>query len=184
MVVTPSGERSSIRGRYFARILPFTLGLVVGALLLAGLLAALRHAVDPLPGWVVAAGAVFAAAAALRLVPTPRSSNWRVPRGWNVAGETPFALAFGVILGFGVLTAIATAGFYVIVLWALYADWSAALPVLIAFAAGRAVPSHLALLPRFRSDVPMFTWRLARVLRGLRPAEAAPLVALAVTMFG
>lgn len=182
MVVTPSGRRSSIGSRYLARILPFTLGLVVGAVLLASLLAAVRHVIDPLPGVVVSASAAFAAVAALQLVPSLPSSSWRVPRGWNIAGETPFALAFGVILEVGVLTAIATAGFYVIVLWGLYAGWSEALPVLVAFALGRAVPSHLAMLQRFRSDVPMFTWRLARLLRALRPAEAAPLVVLAVTM--
>lgn len=182
MVVTPSGRRSSIRSRLLVRLLPFSLGLGAGATLLFSLLALVREVVGPLPSIAVAAGAAYAAAAAVRIAPSLPSSPWRVPRGWNIAGETPFAVVFGIVLGIGLLTAVATSGFYVVVLWALYAEWREAISVLLAFAVGRAVPSYLALLPRFRSDTPMFTWRLARLLVALRPAEAAPLVVLAAAL--
>jgi hypothetical protein len=171
-----------VSSRYVTRILPFTLGLVAGGSLLAGLLVLVRQFANPIPGVIVVAGAALAAAAALRLLPAPPSSPWRVPRGWNTVGQTRFALVFGLILGFGLLTAVSTAGFYVVVLFALYAEPSAAVLVIMAFIVGRAVPSHIAVLPAFRADVTMFTWRLARVLRALRPAEAAPLVALAVAL--
>jgi hypothetical protein len=88
---------------------------------------------------------------------------------------------FGFLLGLGVVAAIPSNGFYVVIAWATSADWGGVWPVFLAFVGARAAPLlvALALGPR-RTKASVFAWTARRLTPAARPLEAALLAAAAV----
>ncbi|HCT75468.1 MAG TPA: hypothetical protein DGT23_02520 [Micromonosporaceae bacterium] len=68
-------------------------------------------------------------------------SRWRVPGRWSRMGHIGDSGVFGLMVGTGVATALASPGFYVVLAWSLAAtEYSAVWPVFLAFGIGRALP--------------------------------------------
>jgi hypothetical protein len=110
------------------------------------------------------------------------SSTWQVPRTWAQRGWVTFTASFGAILGAGILTRIASPGFYVVLAWGLSApDWDAIWPPFLAFGLARAAPSlviALGVLAVRNRPHRMFVWSNQMA----RASFAMQLVLLPVTV--
>lgn len=112
------------------------LGAAVAAVVLTAL-ANLVGKVSPLLlGSVALTGALVSATVPRAALP---QSPWRVPEQWARFGRLPFALAFGVALGLGVLTAIGSAGTYVLFVWGLTGTLGEAFVAFACFGVARAL---------------------------------------------
>jgi hypothetical protein len=116
----------------------YLLGLLggSGALAFALLLVPIR-----LPLVVAAAVAIVVSLiSALTPIALPQS-RWRVPSVWSQLGPRRYAGAFGVALGLGVVTALPSNGFYVLLFVGLSSEsWLLILLALLLFGVARAVP--------------------------------------------
>jgi hypothetical protein len=66
--------------------------------------------------------------------------GFRIPRSWSRLGRRSSVGVFGAVLGFGLLTAVPAAGFYVLVLVSVAGStWTASTAPFIGFALGRTV---------------------------------------------
>jgi hypothetical protein len=164
--------------RWKANVGLFVVSLAAGSAALGVTLHLIGSWVRP-PDLLVGATAVIAAAMAGGLVPSLPASRWRIPRSWSTFGEGPFVLLFGLVLGLGVLTALPSFGFYVLIAWGLTASFYVTWPAFLAFAAGRAVPVVAAAALWRGDEITEGTSRLRRRMRALRGAEAVILGAAA-----
>lgn len=112
-------------------------------------------------------------------------SPWRVPRSLSRRGRRFSAFVFGAYLGTGVLTALSSPAFYLILAWCVAADeWGLIWPVMLAFGVGRAVPMILLSVTARRTeanlqnDVP----RAAEVVANLAPVEAVLLLTFSMVL--
>src|SRR5438067_12023313 len=108
----------------------YVIAVPVGSLVLGLVLYSFHH-IFPVPqiaaGWLVLS---IAAMVAFQLRIPKLESRWRVPRSWARFGHVWYATLFGLILGFGLVTAIPSAGLYAVVTWALAANgWGQLWPV-------------------------------------------------------
>lgn len=120
----------------------YLLSVPVGALVIGSLLFVARRMLGTAPaatvGWV--ALATMASASGLLPVRFPQS-KWQVPREWLRFGWVAFTALFGFMLGTGVMTAIASPGFYVLLAWGLaVSHWDSLWPVFMSFGVARALP--------------------------------------------
>lgn len=183
MVATPPvWRRTSIRA-WRVNVGLYVVALVAGAVLL-GTLLDIVGAIAALPTIVVGITALVAAGMAAGLLPAPPSSPWRVPRSWSTFGERPFVLVFGLALGAGVLTALPSFGFYVLLAWGLTAGLQLGLPAFVAFAGGRAAPVLFAAVFWRGDEITEGTSRLRRGMRRIRSLEAIVLGAAAGILLG
>lgn len=73
--------------------------------------------------------------------------KWQVPQAWARFGHLPYAALFGLVLGIGLLTPVASAGFYVLLAWALTApSWQTVLSLFAVLGLARAFPLLLVAL--------------------------------------
>lgn len=124
-----------------ARIGPtacFGLGATVGGFAAGALL----HVVGGITGRPGAA--VLATASLLAAVIDARRPRhlpelgFRVPPAWARLGGRGYVTAFGLVLGFGLVTAVPAAGLYALSLFSLAGEtWAASIAPWIGFAAGR-----------------------------------------------
>jgi hypothetical protein len=160
----------------------YTLAVVAGALALAAVLDAAGHALRA-PWAGVGAVALVAAIFAAEALPVQLpQSRWRVPREWGRLGPVGYAAAFGSALGLGVLTALPSPGFYVILYYGLTgASLVSIWIVAIAFAVGRALPMlAIAAATRRSGEYPAGPVELvARTLTAASPLEVLLLAAVA-----
>ncbi len=75
--------------------------------------------VNPVPGTGAVAGAALLSAAWTAAGLRVPSSGWRVPRTWGRFGPTAYSAVFGVVLGSGVLIAVPSAGYFVLLVAAV-----------------------------------------------------------------
>ncbi len=163
----------------------YPIGLLAGGLAMGAALRLLGSLVPgALPLWPLAVVAVALALIAVRVIPIQlRGSLWRVPQSWYRFGAVSYALGFGVTMGTGVMTALSSPGYYLLLIWGLIAGgWATVLSVFAAFAVGRAAAFLVVALVAYRQDRSAGDLLdQADVLAGrLAPVEAAVLVALAV----
>jgi len=137
-----------VRGSSSARkwalgFVAYLAAMPVGALVMGALVYLAGHALPPIGSSFTGLVAAAAALTATGLLPVRfPSSKWQVPREWARLGWVAFTASFGAILGAGVLTRIASPGFYVVLAWGLSApDWGAIWPAFLAFGLARAAPS-------------------------------------------
>ena len=161
----------------------YVAALVAGSVLLAAILDMVGE-LAPIPTIVVGITAVAAASMAAGLVPALPSSPWRVPRSWSTFGERPFVVVFGLALGAGVLTALPSFGFYVLLAWGLTVGLQLALPAFVAFAGGRAAPVLFAAAFWRGDEITEGTSRLRRRMQRVRTLEAVVLGAVAGILLG
>jgi hypothetical protein len=155
----------------------------VGGALLTGLVFYLAGRVlSHRPMQLIALVALVATMSVTGLFHLPES-RWRVPRSWGRFGHTMFAALFGVVLGLGVLTAVSSAGYYVLLAWAvLVPSWSYVWPTFVAFGVGRAIPLVLiaVLSGGQEGRLPSVLQQMRARAQALVYVEAALLVAVAV----
>jgi hypothetical protein len=167
-------------------IVAFVAATLFGALLTGLALFAVGQLVLQPPIQLVALVSVAAAIASTGLGPVRLPQLlWRVPRSWSRFGPTTFASLFGVILGIGVLTAISSPGYYVLVLWAIVSPaWSSVWPAFAAFGIGRAAPLALAALLSGEREgrLQVVVQQLRAVTGAVAYAETGMLVAVAVIL--
>jgi hypothetical protein len=138
----PPGRGPGNRRKWLFAAGAHVLGLPAGAMGAAFVWTAVGTVVPDLPGWPLAV-----LAAGLALITSPlvslqlRGSPWRIPREWSRFGDVAYAGIFGVALGTGMATALASPGLYLLVAWGVVAgSWHLVWPVFLAFAVGRALP--------------------------------------------
>jgi hypothetical protein len=121
--------------------LAHVVGLVTSALLFGAALYVFSHLIWAIPAVWCAVIAVALAVFASGMLPVSlRGSRLRVPQGWFQLGDVLYSAAFGLGLGSGLLLALSSPGYYMLVAWGLSgAAWAGVWPVFMAFAAGRAV---------------------------------------------
>lgn len=100
--------------RWKANVALFVVALAAGSVTLGAILSGIGSWIKP-PEIVVGVTAVIAGAMAAGVLLNIPSSRWRVPRSFSMFGEGPFVLLFGFALGLGVLTALPSFGFYVLI---------------------------------------------------------------------
>jgi hypothetical protein len=123
-------------------VIGHVLGIVGGALAAAAGWHVLGAFLGHPPRSVLGALAAVLTLVAARLLPVRlRGSPWRVPRTWSHLGHMPYAVVFGLALGTGMATALASPALYLVIAWGLTAtNWAAVWPVFLAFGIGRAAP--------------------------------------------
>jgi hypothetical protein len=107
--------------------------------------------------------------------------GFRVPQSWSRLGLRWFVSAFGVILGFGLLTAVPAAGLYVLLLVSVAGKtWILSAAPFVAFAAGRTAAFASA---RLGSDVcngTTLTTRTRAIGQRMRPMWELEWIALSL----
>lgn len=181
MIARPPVWRETTTAIWIGRLALNFAALVVGALALVVALAGVAALVGRVPAPAVGVVALGAAAAAAGLIGLP-SPRWRVPRGLAAAGDTAYAVLFGLVLGAGLFTAVPSAGLYILITWGLTADWAETWPVFVLFAIGRFVPLAVAAVRSGSADVKSTAWRFRVGRRSLRYAELAVFVAVATVV--
>jgi cytochrome c biogenesis protein CcdA len=164
--------------RWKAHVALFAVSLAGGAVTLGATLALIGSWMRP-PEILVGITAVIAGAMAAGLLPSFPASRWRVPRSFSMFGEGQFVLVFGFVLGLGVLTALPSFGFYVLVAWGLTGSLYFTLPAFLAFSAGRALPVITAAVFWRGDEITRRTSQVRRSMRALRGVEAVILGAVA-----
>lgn len=127
------------------------------------------------PAWTVAALAVVAIVAETAALPLPQIHRRVIPANGTLS-HVSYGFVFGSALGAGVITRIASAGFFVLLAWAIAAsNWSSVFPVAVAFGVARTAPIALVAATTRRT----FTaHRLMRLLASLRRWLRVPEIAL------
>jgi hypothetical protein len=159
-------------------------GLAAGSLAVAAILFLLGTVAGHPPAWALGALAVFLAAVSAHLVRLRLSgSPWRVPASWGRIGRIPYAAVFGFTLGTGLLNALSSPAFFLVLAWPLAAGgWGSVYPVFLAFALGRALPTGtMTLMSGGGSAAAISRFRLAASY--LFIVESVVLMALAVIWF-
>ena len=135
----PGWERSrrSVLGIGLAHVA----GLVSSALMFGAALYIFSHLIWAIPAvWCAVIALALAVFASGMLPVSLRGSRLRVPQAWFQLGDVLYSAAFGLGLGSGILLALSSPGYYMLVAWGLSgAAWAAIWPVFVAFAAGRAI---------------------------------------------
>lgn len=112
-------------------------------------------------------------------------STWRVPRTWGRLGPIGFAATFGFALGPGILTALPSACFYVVIYYALTGPPAGIVFLALGlFAAVRAIPLlAIAGLSRTRSQHTVgLVDRSGAIATALAPVEVAVLLMFAMNL--
>jgi hypothetical protein len=134
--------------------------------------------------WVLGLLAVFLAAASARLPGLRLSgSPWRVPSSWGRIGRVPYAALFGFTLGTGLLNALSSPTFFLLLAWAWFAaSWPAVVLVFGAFALARALPTAVmtAAAGQDHGVLPEVLRRIRSVTSYLFSIEAVAIMALAI----
>lgn len=154
----------------------------VGAAVLTGLiLHVLASAMEHPPTVVVSAVAIMAAvlssgATGLVLPGSP----WRVPSKWSLWGQVKYATTFGGVLGIGLITALPSPGYYVLIAWGAYAGTlKEVLPVFVAYGAARATPGVIvSSFVQPGTHPPVFVDQLRGLAARLRLLEVGLLVGI------
>lgn len=102
-------------------------------------------------------------------------ATWQVPRDWSRLGPSWFALAYGAVLGFGLVTMLPSVGLLAIVGAAAVLEINVALLLGAAFGLARAAPALVAVVPLSRSSSPV----LDVIQRSVARFASLELVALA-----
>ncbi len=159
--------------------------ILIGALATSLVVYFLGHLIGGPPGVLVAAVAFFCAGIGAGVLPNllPNSS-WRIPQAWARWGQAWYAMAFGMALGIGFLTAIPSVGFYVLILGALTLNSiEAVAAVFLAYGFARALPIPLVAIAAALHRPPDNSTEQVRRLANLAlPLEVAVLVMVGVTL--
>lgn len=151
-------------------------------MLVGGLLLALTsHLVGNLAGrpreWLLASVTVAALVSGSHLSKYIPWSAWQVPRDWSRFGSIGFALVYGAVLGFGVMTMLPSVGLLAVVGGASVLELPVALMLGAIFGLARAVPAVIAVGAQHHISAPVLT-----VIQGsvgqLAPVELVALAAL------
>lgn len=124
----------------------YVVGVVAGSLGLGFAVSALGTLVGHLPLWILTG---FSLTLAVGLVVNPNwrplSSRWMVPKQWARFGAYGYAVLFGVVLGFSLLTQLSSVGIYVLLAYGWSTrEWMNVWPVFLAFGLAKTVPAWLA----------------------------------------
>lgn len=158
MVATPPGWRRTDNATETAGIAAYSLAVLAGSLVLAGVLhkAALAlGAPAPIVIVLLVPVASLVAGPFVKVDQLPQS-HWRVPRFGDRIGHLAYAGVFGGALGLGVFTALPAVSLYTVLAWFVAApSWNEVWPVAVAFAFGRALPLwHVTVLARRQQHHP------------------------------
>lgn len=119
-------------------------GLVFGSLAVASAAFAIGTGLGHPPAWLPGLLALVLAGASARLPGLRfRGSPWRVPSSWGRIGKVPYAALFGATLGTGLLNALSSPAYFVLLAWAVLVatTWPPVLLVFAVFALARALPT-------------------------------------------
>jgi hypothetical protein len=159
-------------------------GLVSGSLAVAAVPFVIGTELGHPPRWVLGLLAAFLAAASARLPWLKlRGSPWRVPSSWGRIGRVPYAAMFGFTLGTGLLNALSSPAYFLLLAWSsVTGSWPAVVVVSGAFSLARALPVMVTTALSGRDDgaLPEVLRRLRSVASYLFSVEAIALMALAV----
>jgi hypothetical protein len=185
--VAPPGWGSKNLPTALAPIGAFVLALPFGTAAVAALALGVNRVLPTPPAWLAAGLMLITALIAVRLIPVVLDgSRWRVPQSFPVGSRTLYAAWFGLALGTGVLTRLSSPAYYAVLFWVCVTPAGAtAWPVLLLFAAGRAVAFVLVAAPilRQRTD-PQFALvdSAAALVRRLAVLEGVLLALAGVTL--
>jgi hypothetical protein len=159
------------------------IGLVLGALITGAFGFGLGMLLHP-PLWTLSVLAIPLAVISAGLAGVKlEGSPWRVPGKWSRMGHILDSGVFGVMVGMGVATALASPALYLLLAWSVAApSWAAVWPVFLAFGLGRALPFLTLALRAYRrgTDVGEELDEMTALTPRLGLVEAALLVSLAV----
>ncbi|GII97101.1 hypothetical protein [Sinosporangium siamense] len=142
MIASPPGWGPWNRKTWLTGILAHVAGLPVGAVGSALIWHGIGNLIGHIPPvWLGVISLALAAVVSGLLPIALDGSSWRVPRSWGAWEHGPYAGVFGVALGTGFVTALASPALYLVMAWGIASpEWSATWPVFLAFAVGRAIP--------------------------------------------
>lgn len=174
-VIVPLGKEAKDVTSWVARVVMYTAASAVGASLLALLLGLvgleLRLAL-PAFGYqwavgVLGVGSLLYALHELNILHLPNPElKWQVPRVWMRPGRLVGNIAYGLVLGTGVLTFIPFASFYILLAWEIAAgavSLQAAVAIGMVYGLARGVPSvlgGLSILLKDQYPIPISQWVL------------------------
>lgn len=184
MIASTPGWSAGSGWRKVGYLCAYGASVVVGSSLIALVLIATRivvsHDAEPLR---VVAGVVSIGMGlvAVRLIPIRlQGSLWRVPRSWTRFGPSRYRMMFGICMGTGVMTALASPGLYAVPGLALSAAHLGDVVALVyGFAVGRTVISSIPLF-MVGSSLGQNVDRTAATVNHLRWIEGVALILLGV----
>ncbi|MFC6355942.1 hypothetical protein [Luethyella okanaganae] len=119
-------------------------GILLGSTVTAALLWGIAYLVPSLPSTVLSVPLLVIGAFRLARPTSLLPGGWKVRRSWERWGSVPFITTFGVFLGAGFVTTVASPMFLVICAWAFVSgSFTGVLVVLAAFASGRILTAML-----------------------------------------
>lgn len=172
--------------RWWLAISAYVVGMLVGALALAGIMTGIDLTLTlPRSAGAIAGLALVVPACLVSPMLFPQS-RWRIPREWERLGKVRYSAIFGFVLGVAILTAIPAISFYFLIIYALVAGPAASMVIFVSFGLARAVPvivaaRHAATTKEYPVGI---TDRLSRLASGLKFVEVGFLLASAIALLG